>query len=289
LGAARHDDPHDGGITGKPFRDVDADGAGTIEVGGVVRTMCERVGRHRHGEVRSLAADVRAIGKIEPLTTDLAERIGSAPRGRSSVRTLRRPRGRIEHGVERREQRLSVLGIEVAVDTNDAVPGDRRVKSPPFAHPLVGLDRAIPLRALAPERRDALEVRDRVDARGVDELMFRSFERFGLAISGRHEQTSCGERHLTLFTLFERLSRLWHVLERARKPHLLPGRTPRDSVRPREPARRREMAIAFADTPAIELGESAQAFDLEQLARALQLREVFLDPRKREGSELFGA
>ncbi len=65
--------------------------------------------------VGTLAGDDRPLGSIQPLTTDLDERIGAPLCGRSSVARIC-SRLRIEPGAHCRQDGIACHGIEVAVD-----------------------------------------------------------------------------------------------------------------------------------------------------------------------------
>ena len=54
---------------------------------------------------------------------------------------------------------------------------------------------------------------------------------------------------------------------------------PHHVVRPCEPGRGRQMSAAFVEAATVDLRQPAQPFELPELARALQFREVLLDPR----------
>jgi hypothetical protein len=94
-------------------RTIDLDRSGVIQLAGSAAGR-NRIRINRHRDVWTLAGHGQPLGQVEPLTADLAERIGPALHGRPVVRRARTRLG-VEHRSERRQQRLTRLGIEVAV------------------------------------------------------------------------------------------------------------------------------------------------------------------------------
>jgi len=250
--------------------------------GAAARARPERVRIHRQGDVRAFAADGRSLSEVEPLTTDLAERIGAFLRRRPIVLGTRTRLG-VQHRAQRREQRLARLGIEIAVDPHHPEQRDRRVQPPVRGEPILA---HLAFDRLAPERRDALELAHRVDPRRLDELRLAPLERVHIGVPNRDQHANRRHRHVALA---ERTPSLRHPIQRPREPNVLARDAPRNLEPGDEPGRGREEAVALVQAPAIDLGEPAEPFDLELLDGAVQLGEVLLDPRVRQIRQRLGS
>jgi hypothetical protein len=128
--------------------------------------------------------------------------------------------------------------------------------------------------ALAPERRDPLQVVDGVDASGVDELVLRAIERLRVGVARRHEHARGRQRDVAGL---ERAARGRHVREPPREVRLPTRGSPRDPEPGGEPRRGQETAVSFEEPAPFDLREASQPFELEQLADLLELGEVLLD------------
>jgi len=108
--------------------------------------------------------------------------------------------------------------------------------------------------ALTPERGDALQVVDRMDASGVDELVLGEIERLGVGAARRHEHASGGQRDVAGL---ERATRGRHVRERPREVRLLARGSPRDAEPGGEPRRGREVTVPFEEPAPFDLREAS--------------------------------
>jgi hypothetical protein len=102
-------------VTSDPLGRLSRDDSCMVEHPDLAARELFRCDRDR--DVRSLSTDARAIRGVEPASTDLVERVGSALRGGAGI-AFPRLRFGVEDRVQRGEQRLSGLRIEVAVDTD---------------------------------------------------------------------------------------------------------------------------------------------------------------------------
>jgi hypothetical protein len=91
-----HHDPHHGRVAGELARDRDIHGSDVIQVAGTGGSAGERGGIDRDGHVRSLACHGGPVGQVQPLTTDLVERI-RATLGWRAVVVAAVPRSRVHH------------------------------------------------------------------------------------------------------------------------------------------------------------------------------------------------
>ncbi len=129
-----------------------------------------------------------SVRAVEPLPTDLAQRVGPPLRGRALVIVAVRPRLGVEDRAQGGEERFAGFGVEVAVDPD--YPQLRRggVQPPPRSRRIVAPKASVEVDLLAPEGDDALEVADRVHPGRLHELRPRPIEclRIGLARRGEH-------------------------------------------------------------------------------------------------------
>ena len=138
LGATRKHDTHQGGVADMTLRDLPWDRTGLVELRAACRVARKHPGVDRERDVRPLAADHRPVRVVEPLPTDLAQRVGPPLRGRALVIVAVRPRLGVEDRAQGGEERFAGFGVEVAVDPD--YPQIRRggVQPPPRSRRVVG-------------------------------------------------------------------------------------------------------------------------------------------------------
>ena len=261
--APGHHHTHHRGVARDPTRGLRVDRADVVELAHRVLGTAQHLGTDRDRHVRALSGHARAVGPIQPLAADLAERVGSALRWRAII-GCPRARSRVEHRSQRRQERLARFRVQVAVDTHHPEERDRGMQASLLAQLLLALHRVLTLGGLAPVRRDALEVVHRVDPRGLDELSLGALERRRVGVPGRRQHAHRGHRDLARV---ERLTGHGHLLERPRDPHVLAGRSPRHLVRAGEPRGHREVSVALEEAPAFDLGQPSAGLRRGQLAQ----------------------
>jgi hypothetical protein len=79
------------------------------------------------------------------------------------------------------------------------------------------------------------------------------------------------------------------VIQGTGDPNVLARGAPRDPEPADDPGRRRKEPVTLVQASAFDLGQPSQTFDLELFDRAVQLREVLLDPRVRQIRQRLGS
>ena len=103
------------------LRDLLGDGTRAVELRGACRTACQHPGVDREGDMRSFAADHRPVRAVEPLPTDLAQRVGPPLRGRALVIVAVRPRLGDEGRAQGGEERFAGFGVALGFGVSDGV------------------------------------------------------------------------------------------------------------------------------------------------------------------------
>jgi hypothetical protein len=83
--AGVRDHPSDVGVARPTSRRLGRHRASVLELTAATESALERLEVHRHNYVRTLAGNDRTVGKVQPLTTDLAERVGAPLGGRAGI------------------------------------------------------------------------------------------------------------------------------------------------------------------------------------------------------------
>jgi hypothetical protein len=152
------------------------------------------------------------------------------------------------------------------------------VEAPPF-HLFVVSHRVLSLDTQSPVGRDPLQIAHLVDPSGLDEVSFRVGEGCRVGISCRDQHSNGGHRDLARV---EGAARVRHLLQASRDADVLACRSPSHPVRPRQPRGSGQVPVSLEESATIDLGQSPETFDLDQLTDALEFREVVLDPRVRQ-------
>jgi hypothetical protein len=281
-----HHHAHHGRVAREPTRDGSRHRTHVVELGGARRRIGDHLSRHRDGHVRALAGDGRPVRLVEPMATDLVQRVdpplsvGPCPLTASDARVG------VHHRAQRGQQRFAGLGVEVAVDPHHPLERQRGVQTAPRVQDVLAGLEALAFDVLPPDRRDLPQAADRVDACGLDELLLRAGERarVGLARVDEHARRRHGD-----VARIDRAAGHRHLLERPRDPRGAARHPPRDLEAVGEPRRRREVTVTLEQAAPLDLGEPPQALGLEQVDHALELGEVLLDARVGKVRERLGA
>ena len=100
------------------LRDLPWDRTGLVELRAACRVARKHPGVDRERDVRPLAADHRPVRAVEPLPTDLAQRVCAPLRRRETVLADVRSCLGIENRAESGQKRFAGLRVEVTVDTD---------------------------------------------------------------------------------------------------------------------------------------------------------------------------
>jgi hypothetical protein len=244
-----------------------------VERAGARRVVREVIGTHRHGEMGSLTADGGSVTPIEPLSTDLPERVCTTLSGCSSVRLSARMHPCVHDGSERSEECLSILHIEVAIDPDHPEVRRRCMEPSPGVGDVLTSQIPFALRVGTPGTDDTMKLMHRVDLGSLDEQILGSRERRRIGASRLREHL--GGRHRYVARL-ERLMRARHVAERPGRANALACLTPAHPLRRGKPSRRRQVPIPSVGPSALDLGQPPQTLDLECFDRPMELPEVVL-------------
>jgi hypothetical protein len=201
-------------------------------------------------------ASRRTFGEVQPLATDLAERVGTALCRQARVVGLS-SRPRVDLRPERRDHVLAVLRIELALGSNHAIETDDCGESPTRVTFLFVASRPRGVDAIPPpvERNAQVSMRKRL--RGVDEHFLFLRERLRRSVTRPDERLHGRSGDLALA---ERIRDARHLDQRPRDLNLRGGDALGDAVAMREPRSGRQLPIG---------GVHASTFDLDQTSRAL--------------------
>src|SRR5215211_3632481 len=130
LGVFPRDHPDHIGVAGEAASGFGRDLADVLQLRALPRTLDQRLEIDRDHHVRALAADGRTLARGEPLATDLAERIGSALRGRAKVWSARRTRLGVHLRPDRGDEPLAALRVQLGPHGRYAVLGGADVQAP---------------------------------------------------------------------------------------------------------------------------------------------------------------
>ena len=208
LGSSGRHDPHHRGVAGEAPCDRRVDHTDVIELG---RTGCrvhESTDIDRDRDMRSFGRHGGTVRQVQPLTTDLTERVGPTLRRRAATSDPtwlphRRPR-------RAPSQRLAALRNEVAIETNHAVERARGMEPATGAHRIVAIDVLLALDPFAPQCRHASQVRD-----GMIRAASTSWPRSDRTLRDDvpYEHEDLGRRHRDIAGL-QGAHRSRHLLER---------------------------------------------------------------------------
>jgi len=149
-----------------------------------------------HGDVRSLRAGGGPGRGIQPLATNLCQRVCPTLWLRSVVVAVLPPPLGVQTTAQRAEDDLSALGVQVAVDADHAEHGDRDVETSLVVHPLGVLQAFAPIQPPAPVRHRVMELRRREALRRLDQGLLGAAELSGMGVSCRDEHLHRGRRQL---------------------------------------------------------------------------------------------
>ena len=143
-----------------------------------------------------------------------------------------------------------------------------------FTLTLLGIDAALALGTLPPERDDLLQLGRRMNACCAHELLLRARESFRLASPGLDQEPHGTEGDLSVD---QRASSEWHRPQRSSRLEVGPRATPRHAVHGCQPACRGQVPVTFVQASSLDLRQSAQPLQLEAFDRSVQFAEVLLD------------
>jgi hypothetical protein len=139
---------------------------------------------------------------------------------------------------------------------------------------LLGIDAALALGTLPPERDDLLQLGRRMDACCAHQLLLCACEGFGLGFPGLDQEPHGTEGDLSVD---QRASSERHRPQRSSRLEVCPGATPWNAVHGCQPARSGQMPVTLVQASSFDLRQSAQPLQFEAFDRSVQFAEVLFD------------
>ena len=222
---------------------------------------------HRHHHVWAFATDRRTFGEVQPLATDLAERVGTALcRQARVVGPSSRPH--VDLRSERRDHVLAVLRVELAIGSNHAIETDDCGEPPTLVTFLFVASRARGVDAISPplERNTQVSMRERLRRSDERFLFLRKRRRRSVTRPDERLYGRCGD-----LALGEGISDARHLDQRSRDLHVRRGGAFRYAVAMREPRSGRQLPVRRVHVSTFDLDQTSRAFGFDHPPGAFEL------------------
>jgi hypothetical protein len=208
------------------------------------------------------------------VSANLAEPIGPTLPGGSRL-VVRVPDPRVAGRLQRREQRLAVLRIEVTVDPDHPVERGRDVEVPPPEALLVRSLRGSMIDGGPPMVHCLAQLAHPERARRVHQQVLGIRERFGVRGTGLNQRS---ERCSTDVSRSERRTNPGHGPKRSRAANIHVRGRPREPEPRDQPRDDRQVPIAGERATPLDLGDPAERLRVQEVGRSDHLVQVGLQP-----------
>ena len=231
---------------------------------------------HGDGDVGTLATHLRTIGPVQPLPADLTQGIGPSLRGGALVCCASHLP--IAHGPKGGDDRLSGLGIEVAVHPDHARERRGDVQAPSFVRLLGELRTPGVLGGPAPGADDPSEVGDRQRGRRLHQVVLGLCKRLRIDLA-------CGHQHIDGrrgdLAGLQSLAGGRHLLQRPGCSNQAGGRRPGLSKASRQPGGDRDVPVSGVGAPALDLCQHPETLAVDDVRRPVECGEFLLEAVRR--------